>query len=108
MQGKDNKMPRLFRFLLWHIFLGTLAGWLFAAGLLFFDVGGFGSLVLGSPSKWVVLGMLAVMFSVTFGSASVATAVLSGRDFIDEAENDDTSPPGSSDLELLPVRVRRH
>ena len=94
-------MPQLFRFLLWHIFTGTLAGWLLVAGLLYADIGGFGSLVLDSPQKWVALAMLAIFFSITFGSASVATAVLLGHDF-DDGCNGSNGP--DQQLAVIPVK----
>ena len=102
-------MPKLLRFILKHILFGIVVGWSFVAALLYFDVGGFGSLVLGSSSKWVALGLLGVSFAVTFGSASVATAVLLGHEFGED--NDNKSDGGLvgaivEDLQPVPVKNR--
>jgi hypothetical protein len=100
-------MPKLLRFILKHVFFGIIIGWSFVAALLYFDVGGFGSLVLGSSSKWVALGLLGVSFAVTFGSASVATAVLMGHEFGDDGDNTtDGRFVGLSDSELRPLWVK--
>jgi len=91
------KMPKLLKFILKNIAIGIVVGWSFVAALLYFDVGGFGTLVLNSSMKWVALSMLALFFAVTFGSAAVASAVLLGHDF---AENDD-----DDNASYLPERV---
>ncbi|MGI9373077.1 MAG: hypothetical protein ACR2OJ_11325 [Hyphomicrobiales bacterium] len=69
-------MPRLFRFLLLNISVGVVASWLLLAGLLFADVWGLGGLVARSSDGILAIAMLAIGFAITFGSASVATAVL--------------------------------
>lgn len=94
-------MPPLFSFLLKHIATGVAVGWAFVGALLGLDVGGFGSLVLGSSSKFVALALLAVFFAITFGSAAVATAVLMGNDFAEDGE-DGTDMGSLEVLDLMP------
>lgn len=91
-------MPKLFKFILKNIAIGIVVGWSFVSALLYFDVGGFGTLVFHSSMKWVVLSMLALSFAVTFGSAAVASAVLLGHDFAENDDDDDTTS-------YLPERV---
>ena len=99
-------MPKLFKFLLKHIAVGILVGWAFVAALLWFDVAGFGSLVLNSASRNVALALLGVSFAVTFGSASAATAVLMGDEFMTGGDNGDQPPSVAvEDMELVPVKA---
>ncbi len=105
-------MPKLFKFMLKNIAIGIAVGWSFVAALLYFDVGGFGTLVLNSSMKWVALSMLALFFAVTFGSAAVASAVLLGHDFTDDESGDDSYLPErvfEPDLQpsLIPIKNRR-
>lgn len=69
------RIPPLFRFLAVNCIIGIAASWLFLAGFLWLDISGLGSLLLNSPDGAIALALLAVGFSVTFGSASMATAV---------------------------------
>lgn len=99
------KLPKLFSFLAKHILLGTLIGWSFAGALVFFDVGGLGTLIFNSSQKWVAIALLAWFFPITFGSAAVATAVLLGNEF-DEDDDDRDKPakPAVSGV-LQPVKI---
>lgn len=85
-------MPKLFYFLARHILLGTLVGWSFAGALVYFDVGGLGTLIFNSSQKWIAIVLLAWFFPITFGSAAVATAVLLGADFDDDEGCDAPQP----------------
>ncbi len=105
-------MPKLFRFLLKHIITGIIIGWVILGSLLWFDVLGFGSLVMGSSSRYIALALLGVSFAVTFGSASLATAVLLGDEFNSEDDGDRQSgvtvDPLSDDnglLQLVPMKT---
>ncbi|PWV99276.1 hypothetical protein DFR52_104570 [Hoeflea marina] len=69
-------MPKLIRFLLLHTGLGVAVGWLIAAGLVWFNINGFGDLVLGSSSRVAAVFILMVSFGSTFGFAAVATGVM--------------------------------
>ncbi len=72
-------MPKLFRFLLINTLVGVGASWLLLAALLMADVWGLGGLVARSQDGVLAIAMLAAGFAITFGSASVATAVLTMR-----------------------------
>lgn len=103
-------MPKLFLFLLKNVAIGIFVGWAFVAALLWLDVGGFGTLVLESSSKYVALSLLAMGFAVTFGSASIATAVLLGDDFTKDDDDDKTrkTAPVFDDLAVTPRLVPAH
>lgn len=68
------RVPRLIRFVAVNSATGVVIGWLVAAGLLWFDVGGFGDLVWHSRQRGVALFILAISFGVTF--AFLATALM--------------------------------
>lgn len=69
-------MPKLIRFLLIHTALGVAVGWLIAAAVVWFNLNGFGDLVLGSSSRGAAIFILMVSFGSTFGFAAVATGVM--------------------------------
>lgn len=70
------RVPRLIRFVAVNSATGVLIGWLIAAGLIWFDVGGFGDLVWHSRQRSVALFILAISFGVTFAFAYLATALM--------------------------------
>jgi hypothetical protein len=69
-------MPKLVRFVIVNSLIGVLIGWLVAAALIWFDVLGFGDILLRSDSKIAAIFMLGVSFGVTFGFAYLTTAIL--------------------------------
>jgi hypothetical protein len=70
------RLPKLIRFVLVNSLIGVVIGWLVAAGLIWFNVGGFGELVWHSQQRAVALFILAMSFGVTFAFAFLATAVI--------------------------------
>ena len=72
------RIPRLIRFVVVNSAIGVLIGWLVAAGLIWFNVGGFGELVWHSSQRGVALFILAMSFGVTFAFAFafLATALM--------------------------------
>ncbi|MCS6854801.1 MAG: hypothetical protein NZ523_08635 [Elioraea sp.] len=70
-------MPPLVRFILGHVVVGTAAGWLLLAALLALDVAGLRSLIFTSPDGVLAVGMLALFFAITFGSAASGAAIIS-------------------------------
>ncbi len=66
---------RLLLFLGRNCLLGILVGWSVLAGLLYFDVAGFGTVLFGAAERWLALAMAAAGFAVTFGSLAMGTAV---------------------------------
>lgn len=71
-----RRLPKLVRFVIVNSLIGVVIGWLVAAGLIWFNVGGFGEIVLHSRQRGVALFILAMSFGVTFGFAFLATAVI--------------------------------
>jgi hypothetical protein len=69
-------IPKLIRFVLINSLIGIAIGWLIAAGLIWFNIGGFGDRFDHASSKWAVMILLAGSFGVTFGFAYLTTAVL--------------------------------
>ncbi len=74
--SRKPRMPKLIRFVLVNSLIGVGIGWLIAAGLIWFNIGGFGQLVMHSSQRDVALFILAMSFGVTFGFAFLATAVI--------------------------------
>ncbi len=66
---------RLLLFLGRNCVLGILVGWSVLAGLLYFDVAGFGTVLFSAADRWLALGMAAAGFAVTFGSLAMGTAI---------------------------------
>ncbi|MCC0039456.1 MAG: hypothetical protein H6893_10840 [Brucellaceae bacterium] len=69
-------MPKLIRFVLRNSLIGMVIGWLIAAGIVWFNLGGFGDRFLQSNDKPVVVLILAVSFGVTFAFAYLTTSLL--------------------------------
>ncbi len=63
-------------YVLRHGLGGVLGGLLAGGGVLAFDVGGLGALILGSQSPGLALFMLFFGFSITFGSVAVGAALI--------------------------------
>ena len=55
---------------------GIAAGWIFLLILLFWDIGGLGSLVHGSVDGVLALFILLMSFAVTFGFVGIAWRVM--------------------------------
>jgi hypothetical protein len=76
MTEQKPRMPKLIRFVIVNSAIGVVIGWLVAAGLIWFNIGGFGELVWRSQQRTVALFILALSFGVTFGFAYLTTAVM--------------------------------
>ena len=72
-------MPKLIRFVIVNSLTGILIGWLVAAGLIWFNVRGFGELVMHSDQRAAALAILAMSFGVTFGFAFLASVARAPR-----------------------------
>ncbi|MBZ8131670.1 hypothetical protein CLD20_00145 [Afifella sp. IM 167] len=101
----------MLRFLLRHVLVGSAIGWSFLAILFAFDTGGLFTLISHAANPALPLMLLLVAFSVTFGSAAVASAVLMGVDFDERGTLPRRRLPVLSFLdhrqpELRPVPVR--
>jgi len=105
-------MPPLLRFLLRHVIIGSAIGWSFLGILFAFDTGGLFTLISHAANPALPLILLAVAFSVTFGSAAVASAVLMGVDLDDGGTPRRGLPvlslfaPRQPALQPVPVRVK--
>lgn len=69
-------MPKLVRFVIVNTLIGVVIGWFVAAGVIYFNVFGFGDVLMHSQSKFVAIFILAMSFGVTFGFGFLTTAVL--------------------------------
>lgn len=69
-------MPKLVRFVLVNSLFGVLIGWLIAAAVVYFNINGFGDLVLHSSSRITAFFILFTSFGTTFGFAMMASAVM--------------------------------
>ncbi|WP_422371082.1 hypothetical protein [Hoeflea sp.] len=69
-------MPKLIRFVIVNTLAGVLIGWMMAAAIVYFNINGFGDLILGSSSRIAAIFILLVSFGSTFGFAVMATAVM--------------------------------
>jgi phage shock protein PspC (stress-responsive transcriptional regulator) len=69
-------LPKLIRFVLVNSLIGIAIGWLIAAGLVWFNIGGFGDRFNHASNKLALIVLLAGSFGVTFGFAFLTTSVL--------------------------------
>ncbi|WP_419910087.1 hypothetical protein [Hoeflea sp.] len=72
----EAKMPKLVRFVIRNSLIGMCIGWALAAAVVYFDINGFGSLVLQSRHVATALFIMFLSFGITFGFAYLTTAVL--------------------------------
>ena len=80
-------LPKLIRFVIVNSLIGMVIGWLIAAGLVWFNIGGFGDRFDNAQNKLAVIFLLAGSFGVTFGFAFLTTSVLllpTGKDDFDK------------------------
>ncbi|MCC6921178.1 MAG: hypothetical protein IT548_18440 [Alphaproteobacteria bacterium] len=98
-------MPKLVRFLVRHALTGVGLGVAFAAYLILADVGGLGTLILASPDRVLVISLLLVGMSITFGSAQMGIAVmlLASRDGDDTGTREKAAPPWQIRTEPVPI-----
>lgn len=76
MELQSRKLPKLIRFVVTNSLIGMIIGWLVAAAVVYFDINGFGSLVMQSSHVFVALFIMFLSFGTTFGFAYLTTAVL--------------------------------
>lgn len=72
----EAAVPKLVRFVLVNSLFGVLIGWLIAAAVVYFNINGFGDLVLHSRSRLTAFFILFMSFGTTFGFAVMASAVM--------------------------------
>lgn len=67
---------RLTKFLATHALIGIVAGVVISFALIWHNIAGLGDLIARSDMKFIAITLLVFGFALTFGQASVATAVL--------------------------------
>jgi hypothetical protein len=92
----------LVRFLAGHLAVGIAAGWSVLAVLLWLDVAGLRSLIVGSGDGAIAIAMLATFFALTFGSLAMGTGVMS----LARRETDGHSRGRRAAAERLPLPAR--
>lgn len=100
-------MPVLVRMLINHALIGFGIAAIFVAGLIWFDMGGLGTLILSSDSGWLALFMLTFFLGLTFGSAQMGFAIMSGDwDGKDSGRRGKRQRVQLHSLKLAAVKVR--
>lgn len=87
---RDERMPRLLRFLAQHLVFGIAVGLAIALIIATGNVGGFRTLMAADQNPFLVLFLLMVTMGLTFGSLAMGIAVMTlpwGRAF-DEIEDE--------------------
>lgn len=69
-------LPKLVRFVMVNAAIGIAIGWMVAAFLVYFNIHGFGELVLHSRHRLVAVVVLASSFGITFGFGYLTTSIL--------------------------------
>ena len=93
-------MPRLIRLYIASIAVGFVLSAVFVAMLVWFDVAGLQSLVLGSSAGWTAAVMLTVSNGIIFAGAQFGIRVMM------LAEDDDTPRGGHRRMQGAPIPVR--
>lgn len=70
-------MPPLLKFLARHLFFGLAGGVVFGSAVLYFDLGGIGSLVMASSDKYLWMFLLYFGIFITFGSVAMGFGIMS-------------------------------
>jgi hypothetical protein len=100
-------MPLLIRFLLRHALIGFGIAAIFVAGLMLSDMGGIGTLIANAEAGWLALLMLTFFLGLTFGSAQMGFAVMSGDLHRgDNGRRGKRQPLRPYPLKPLPVKIR--
>ena len=73
----QRRLPRIVRFLALHCLMGTALGAGFAGLLMMINLGGLMDLIATSDQPALPIAMLVVGCALTFGSATMAAAVMS-------------------------------
>ncbi len=100
-----KSLPRLVRFILRNIALGTTVGWALLAGILYSDLGGLYSMISHSSYGFAAIFLLMGGFAVTFGPAAVASAVLMGHEFKEDDDLDSASKAPVTPLKPAHAKV---
>lgn len=69
-------VPKLIRFVGVNAGLGALVGWFIALGVIYYNVNGFGDVILHSQHKVVALLVLFTSFGITFGFGMLTLVIL--------------------------------
>lgn len=93
-------MPRLVRLYISSVIVGFVLSAVFAALLVWFDIGGLRGLILGSSAGWIAAAMLVVSNGILFSGAQFGIRVMM------LAESDDTPRGGHRQGRLVPIPVR--
>ena len=70
------RLGRVHKLLLKSCLCGVAIGWVFLAVILYFNIGNFGKIILGSSDAILATFLLAVGFGITFGNAAMGYAVM--------------------------------
>ncbi len=104
--GAKRSDWRLARFLGANLALGAVSGWIFVAGLLYFDIGGLGALVRESSIGPLAVVMLLAVMTITWGSAAMGTAVFLMRWNRDDDSAGKRAPIFAPLRALAPARIK--
>lgn len=95
-----TEMPKLIRLYIASIAVGFALSVVFAALLLWFDIGGLNGLVLGSDAGWIAAVMLVLSNGILFAGAQFGIRVMM------MADADDTPRGGHRHGRMIPIPVR--
>ena len=73
---RDGHHKPALAFLLRHLIVGTIAGFVLGGLLLWQDVAGLGTMIRQSPDGWLFAVMLFFGLFITFGSVAMAVGVM--------------------------------
>lgn len=89
MLRRDDERSRkkMFSFLLRHLIIGVVTGWIVLGVFIAVDVGGLRSLTIQNGLAPIVFPLLFIFFAITFGSAAMGIGIMGIKD--DDDDDDD-------------------
>ncbi|MEM6461895.1 MAG: hypothetical protein AAF724_08270 [Pseudomonadota bacterium] len=76
MESERKKLPKLVRFVAINSLIGMAIGWIVATAVVYFDINGFGTLIMESRHIYMALFIMFFSFGTTFGFGYLTTAIL--------------------------------
>lgn len=86
LRDDEKSRKKMFSFLLRHLIIGVVTGWIILGVFITLDIASLRSLALSTGAGAIVFPLLFAFFAITFGSAAMGIGIMSIND---DDDNDD-------------------